>query len=461
MRAAVLSRKDGDPAGIANTPPSWPNVGQVNAEFFGPPALGLLRTHKRSTSDPIGDDALNPRALFFVRPEEYSDKKRGAAYAKTIDSVFERTRALHLATKIEIADPRTMGFNRHFPSLFLHVEQAAKNLAFDPPSTLENFSALELVLEESGVEIRLDLAELTTSMGQIFYYARIFENLLKQLNPATLFLSVYYHNIGMAWAMACRWTGVTSVDLQHGRLGPYHGAYTQLTAAPTDGYHLMPDVIWCWGEQTKHDIEVDKNPRCARHGGIVVGNAWLHKWRYGDTTELEPPEVKVFAVEIADQRKILVSLQPLESPINAALLEAMQRSPADWIWLMRLHPLRRHTAPAIAKLLQDAGVKNFEVERSTTLPLFSLLKMADHHVTIFSSVVIEAAAFGVRTSLIGVEGRDIFGPQIKNGTCGYTPTAQSLLEHINEATSDQHPIEHDDFIDMSAIKLNQTLELLD
>ena len=273
-------------------------------------------------------------------------------------------------------------------------------------------------------------------------------------------MSVYYHHLGMGWALACRRAGVRSVDLQHGRLGPHHGAYTQLTAAPTDGYHLMPDIIWCWGPKTKHDIEVGKNVQCARHGGLVGGNAWLHKWRYGDTSGLEPRVAGEFAQESARKRKILVSLQPLESPINAALLQAMQQLPTEWLWLMRLHPLRRHTAPEIEGILSDAGVKNFEIERSTSLPLFSLLKMANHHVTVFSSVVIEAAAFGIRTSLIGAEGRDIFEAQIKAGVCRYAPTAEELLDHIDEAKRGPGIPINDDFIDMREDVADKFLQMV-
>ena len=111
--------------------------------------------------------------MFFVRPEEYSDKIQGAAFAKTIDSVFERASTKYTATKIEMADPRTMGFARHFPPLFLHLEHAGQGVKFDPPGKVENFSLLDLALEDSNTGIKLDPAELATDMGKIFYFARI------------------------------------------------------------------------------------------------------------------------------------------------------------------------------------------------------------------------------------------------------------------------------------------------
>jgi hypothetical protein len=261
----------------------------------------------------------------------------------------------------------------------------------------------------------------------------------------------------MAWMLACRWSGVTSVDFQHGRLGPHHGLYTQLTAAPPEGYDLLPDAVWCWGAQTKYDIDVDKNPDCNRHGGIVGGNAWLHKWRYGNSDDLEPPEAQDFAARSAGQRRILVSLQPLESPVTPELLKAMKQSPAGWLWLLRLHPLRRHTAPEIATILRDAGITNAEIESATALPLFCLLRLVEHHVTVFSSVAVEAAAFGVRTSLLGAEGPAALGPQMKRGICRYTPTATELLAHINEVLTARRAAISDDFIEMRQGTVDEAL----
>ncbi len=323
-----------------------------------------------------------------------------------------------------------MDFSRHFPTLFLHLEQVSRGVKFDPPGTLAHFDEIAKIIKDKCANVSIDAVDISAEMGKIFYFARIFEKVLNALTPKAFMLSVYYHPVGMAWMLASRWAGVKSVDLQHGRLGPHHGAYTQLTAAPRDGYHLLPDAVWCWGEQTKHDIEVDKNPACERHGGLIGGNVWLHKWRYGNTDGLEPQSVHDFSKQMAGKKKILVSLQPLDKPVDAVLLEAMKNAPPEWMWLLRIHPLRRHTAPEIESILNKNGISNFEIEQSTVLPLFSLLKLADHHVTEFSSVVIEAAAFNVCSTVIGDRGREIFAPQISAGQCDHAESSHDLLNSI-------------------------------
>ena len=455
MQRLVLAKKSDDAVSVSNVGPSWKDVEQVNAAITGSANLGLLRAHKGKT-----ELSLKPQALFFLRPEEYGDKVAGSSYAKILDSVYERAALQGAAAKIELANPPTMAFARRYPSLFLYLEAAGRDVAYDPPGTLENFDAVAAAVAARNVGITLDRDALTADMGKVFYFARIFEKILRALGPRALFLSVYYHPVGMAWMLACRWAGVTSVDVQHGRLGPYHGNYTQLIAAPPEGYHMLPDFVWCWGEQTKHDIDVDRNPDCSRHGGRIGGNPWLSKWRYGDTTGLEPPEAADFAARAAGRRCILVSLQPLESPVTPELLQTMQQSPPDWLWLLRLHPLRKHTAPEIEAILRHAGIQNAEIEQATALPLFSLLRLVSHHVTVFSSVAVEAAAFGIRTSLLGAEGPSALAPQIKRGICTYTPTTERLLANIREKLSTALPPVTDDFITMQEGIVDQALERL-
>lgn len=439
MRRMVIDKK-GEGDAIANTAPTFAADPKAQAETVGPQALGLLRA-----AGSAAEFVARPDALFFARPEEHGEKTPAGAYAKIIDSVIGHVRDPW--SKIELADPRTIGFPRANPSLFLDLGRVT-DVRFEPPGALAGFANLAAATAATA-GIALDQASLTADMGKIFYFARIFEKLLTVLSPRALILSVYYHPVGMAWMLACRWAGITSVDLQHGRLGPLHGLYTDLTAAPADGYHLLPDRVWCWGARTKADIERDMNPACRRHRGFVGGNAWLYKWRYGDTAAFSPPGLEDFQARVAGKRKILVSLQPLDRPVPPALVSAMQNAPADWFWLLRTHPLRRHTAPEIAALLSQNGIANFEIECSTSFPLFALLRMADHHVTVFSSVVVEAANFDLRTSLLGPEGAAAFAPEVAQGIARPTLSGDALLAHVREVLSAEREPVRSDFVDMS------------
>ncbi len=438
IQRMVTGKKTADAEAVSNSGPTFTAAAEPQAELVDP-ALGLLRAAGSGAARPA-----RPEIVFFARPEEHSDKTPTGMFAKVLDSVIERAPS---HAKLELADPKTLGFARAHPSLFIDLGRAGAGVTFDPPGVLAGLADLTAAAQkEAGVV--LDQAQLLTDMGKIFYFARIFEKLLRSLGPKAFIHSVYYHPVGMAWMLACRWASVRSIDLQHGRLGPHHGLYTDLIAAPADGYALTPDRIWCWGTRTVDDIARAMNPACTRHRGFAGGNAWLYKWRYGDTSAFAPPDLDAFTRRLAGKRVILVSLQPLDTPVPPALLDALRKAPADWFWLLRLHPLRRHTAPEIAALLARAGVTQVEMDAATTFPLFSLLRLAHHHVTAFSSVAVEAAAFDLRTSLTAPEGETIFAPEIARGICRYTPTGDALLAHIGEVLSGERAALGSDFIDM-------------
>lgn len=430
---------------ISNTGPTFPDVGQVKAFPIAEPELGLVHVDRRAAVQISEQSLPKPEILFFLRPEEYRDQVDGLAYAKMLDSLYDRA-ADYRRLKIELANPQTMSFRRRNNSAFFHSQLVAKFAHFDPSYQAVSFESLEAEL--GGIDCRnvIDAESIAADMGKIFYHARLFEVLLLATQPKAVFLSVYYHPVGMALMLAARRLNIVTVDMQHGRLGPHHGLYTHLTAAPDDGYALLPDYVWCWGAQTKYDIEVERASNCGRHGGLVGGNPWIDHWRDKNSNE-DDPQLRAFLDSFADNKKILVSLQPLETPLPDFVIDAMASGPANWTWWLRLHPLRRHTVDELSDLLTKRGIDNFELQDSTDLPLFTLLKHCNHHVTAFSSVALEALAFGRRTTLTTEAGRQIFSNYVDSGSFNIAETTDTLLEAIQIAIDAPPPDNERPFID--------------
>lgn len=443
--SSALKSQSSTASTISNSGPTFADVGQVNAFPFGDPTLGFVHTDK-ITSARIEQDCLqNPDLLFFVRPEEYRDQVDGRAFAKMLDSLYDRASAYN-RLKIELSNPQTMTMKRYNDSAFLHPQLILKSAKFDPPYKPENFAPLADALDQIKCGTLLTAESVATDMGKIFYHARILEVVLNGLKPKAIFLSVYYHPIGMALMLAARRLSITTIDLQHGRLGPHHGLYTQLTAAPPSGYDLLPDHVWCWGAQTKHDIDVDKARNCKRHGGLVGGNPWLDRWLNSDVNDVNHT-LPTLSKEPGEQKRILLSLQPIEAPLPSFVIEAMSQGPQDWEWWIRLHPLRRHTAPELADLLRSHGIENYNLTDATDLPLFALLKTCNHHVTAFSSVAMEALAFNLRTTLWTDTGCQIFAKHLASGIFNAAFTASGLTAAIQASFLAPPPQEAEPFID--------------
>ena len=417
---------------VPNIGPVFDDSGTANAFPVGNPDLGLLHTDRAAANALESTGGFSPDIIFFLRPEEYRDQVEERAFAKILDSVYERARD-YKCLKLELANSRAMQINRRFPSVFVHPETMARRTRFDPQYDLVNFSSVLPMIDDLCGVSSITPESMLNDMDKIFYFARMFEVILLDLSPRSIFLSVYYHPTGLALMLAAHRLNIPTIDVQHGRLGPYHGLYTQMTAAPTNGYALLPDYIWCWGNKTKQDIEVDKNPECTRHGGIVGGNPWLDRWKTKHSKETLSEETRSLEARSEGQKKILVSLQPLEVPLPALVIEAMEASPSNWIWWIRVHPLRHNTVPEISKILSDKGVKNFEVRMATESPLFVLLKNCDHHVTAFSSVAIEALAFGKTTTLFSAISDQIFEDYVNRGLFSVATEPNDLIEQVAAA----------------------------
>lgn len=429
---------------ISNTGPIFPDVGQVDAFPFGDPSLGFVHTDKNAAARIEAESLPQPDLLFFLRPEEYRDKVDSLAFAKMLDSLYDRA-STYRRLKIELSNPQTMPMQRRNDSAFLHGPLVARSAQFDPPYQISNFAPLQAELDRIGCSDVLHANSIATDMGKIFYHARIFEVILRITKPKAVILSVYYHPVGMALMLAARRLNIPTIDMQHGRLGPHHGLYTQLTTAPQDGYALLPDYVWCWGAQTKRHIEVDKAPECQRHGGLIGGNPWLDRWRGSNINELASG-LNAFLEQSKSSKRILVSMQPWETPLPDFVIDAMAKAPSDWTWWLRLHPLRRHTENELSNLLRERGITNFELENATGLPLFSLLKNCDHHVTAFSSVALEALAFGIRTTLLTATGRQIFSSYVDSGIFDVAETTDKLLGAVEAGINAPAPQEDRPFI---------------
>ena len=109
------------------------------------------------------------------------------------------------------------------------------------------------------------------------------------------------------------------------------------------------------------------------------------------------------------------------------IIEALNASGIEAHFWIRLHPIALDQKGLVSRTLEDHGLRNVDVENATALPLYAILRHMDVHITEFSSVVIEAQAFGV-PSVTGEQGVIWFPNQIATG---WAVMARSLPEWVS------------------------------
>jgi hypothetical protein len=286
-----------------------------------------------------------------------------------------------------------------------------------------------------------DLAAARISMDatRIAAGARYFRGRLRALQPRLAFVVSYYSIEGYALIKACKDLAIPTVDLQHGVQGRLHPAYGRFTAVPAGGYELLPDYFWTWSALEARVIEEWSVAR-GIHKVVVGGNPWLETWLAADIDPVLKYDQQVRRLQEATgaRRHVLVTLQTGLSFENLLdpLAALARRAGAQWHWWIRLHPGMHGFGADVAQRLSARGMSNFDVDAASNLPLYALLRNVNLHVTYSSSVVLEAAAFGVPSFVCSETGNDLFAHEIEAGQARYLRLeAQSAVEELESFAS--------------------------
>lgn len=278
---------------------------------------------------------------------------------------------------------------------------------------------LQLLRERDFATDEFSTARISSDAARIAAVSKYFQRRLAQLQPKLVFIVSYYAIEGYALVKACRELGIATIDLQHGVQGRVHPGYGRFTVAPPDGYQLLPDYFWSWSSEEAEVISEWSAPRTTRHRAIVGGNPWLGSWLSADGPAVKKCDAQIGELQrqAPARRHVLVTLQfglAFETFLQP-LAELARRAGPEWRWWIRLHPAILDLGPEIRRRLNDCGMTTFDLDNASSLPLYALLRHMDLHMTYSSSVVLEAAAFGVPSFVCGTAGEELFPQQVLSG----------------------------------------------
>lgn len=416
------------------------------------------RVHQRQLASLCQNGTVD--ILFFSWPSDYTNQFGGKLYNHFVDPMTDLVRERYSFLKLELnSDRKQKTLPRFEPTTFI-------NPPYSPLRVLrrahrvdrtEGFEELQGIILQVAGHVQLEPGRIIERALNIERHQAFFVEILTELRPRAIF-SVRLNPMALMWAS--KKLGIPTVDIQHCKQGKYHPMYTHWTKIPDDGYELLPDFYWCWGEQSRYNIARWQPPGCRHHRPVVGGNRWLAKWTEGDgfspSNDVETFLERLRRVEIV----ILVTLQPINDPLPAHVLDAMQRSPSTWLWLVRLHPSQRGMREQVRALLERHGVHNFEIECATRAPLYALLKQSDHHITCWSSVCYEALSFYVPTTIVHPIGLELYHDYIDQGIFTYVQNGDALLAAIKKVYSKEQLKEPVPYIDTSRQRAEEALGMI-
>jgi len=259
-----------------------------------------------------------------------------------------------------------------------------------------------------------------------FYLKKI----IIRTKPEIALSTQYYGRAGMALNLACRETGIPSVDIQHGLQGDLHWAYGRWARVPEKGYELLPSFFWCWSHDEAEVINKWNRETKKYHAPVVVGNLWLKKWIEGGSEIGSVYDQRINHLKEHHGKSIHILYTMQDETIPENIINSIKETASMCFWWIRCHPSQLDKHPEIYQFLSDLGLCNIDVENASTLPLFSILSNIDIHVTGWSTTVLEALAFGVPSILTHDFGAEYYEEQIRDGIAKCAYSSESIVTAV-------------------------------
>lgn|GEM_PF-5218350 len=271
-------------------------------------------------------------------------------------------------------------------------------------------------------------------------YKIFYTMFLRLIRPRIVILQCFYSSDSMAISWACRSLSIPCFDYQHGVQGASHYAYSAWCNIPFDGYELFPTGFLTWDEGSTLQLKqwVGRNVSV-----YTIGNLWHEA--FDNFRQDFAESLNELGKQAMGRIIVLYTMQDFLPP---SWIVATIRNTPSVFWCIRMHPQYKTVKEPFVEAIGAA--KNFEIDVSTILPLPSLLRMADIHVTGSSSVVREAEIYGVHSIVTDQIGITYYSDSIRGGLASFALDESELRRIILErGGKDQHGMNPQEYPDRS------------
>lgn len=342
-------------------------------------------------------------------------------YNRITDPIFEVAKTLGTAKKVEVI--KSIGEIKqervHEPELVLPplLRKIGYTAIAEVP---QNFVAH---VNQHLPEVQFSNKSYNDSIEWFFHQRDFYKALLKKHDPKIIFFVGFdYH---YALVCAAKELGIKSVDLQHGVQAGWSPVYNHWHAIPYQGYEMLPDWFWVWGDYDARKIS--NNFPCESIKPLIGGFPWLD--RQSDIVAETPP--KILSI-LSGQKNIgLLTLQD-QVQFPSLFEQIIDNTKGQIQWVIKRHP--KHQQIDLSRLKGKALFgKQFD-----NLSFLTLIKIASIHLSECSTSVIEADYFGVPSIVTGSQGELNYRDFIDQGTVYHIESADEFLERLVDIVSIKH-----------------------
>ena len=236
----------------------------------------------------------------------------------------------------------------------------------------------------------------------------------------------FYRPDAMAICLACKRLNISTVEYQHGIQNDNHHMYSNWTKIPKKGFDLLPKYFWMWEEIFARKI-IEWTVGNNYHQVFVGGNLWLSYQKLMLVRSKKTSLLK----KTSNKIKILVSLQG-DDFLPKFLLDFVKKYANEYDWFFRDHPRL-----PISKKNRDFlnRYSALDINLSSNCALYELFKFINIHITGFSTVGYEAAAFNIKTVFIHSNAKEGLSNLFESSYFQFANNEELLFKSLNEVSA--------------------------
>lgn len=310
----------------------------------------------------------------------------------------------------------------------------------------------------NGYYIQNVMKYLDHMVFRIKYAKNYFKFIFAKIRPIVGIMSIFHNIFSFAFSLACFECGIPSVEIQHGFINKKHWLYDGWNNIPKYGYEILPTYFWCWNDEGVDTINA-WSCRTRYHKAIKGGYPYFYMNKK-NSKSLSSCVEKKDRMNLEEKEYINILFSHQEGlGIPNYLIEAINKSPDNWRWHIRIHP---RTIPMkkneIKNLLDQYNKLNIEYEKATSMPLLDLLNNIDVHVTMGSSVVSEAEALGIPSVVTDEVGIFEYDDKIKLGLCVQAYNSDEIIHGILYQLKNREKLKFNN--KLTEINIRESLEII-
>lgn len=283
----------------------------------------------------------------------------------------------------------------------------------------------------------LSIKEIIKQVSCIERISTLYKKILLKNGIKIVVFSCWYDTYRYAWSLACHELGLVAIDVQHGRAGSTnHDHYTGWTKFPyKKKYEIMPNIFMTWTEKDKAAIDSWQTKAvsafCCGKGIFLDINNIKKKMDLGVLNNIP-----------RDKDIILVSLQ-WGTTYPDWFVEYISSHADKYIWLVRYHPHLDDGQLFFSSKLK--GIKNVYIDGIDNIMLEILLQNIVVHITMSSSVVVDAAIAGKKSVVLNQQFKETFSYLTEQGKVFFAENSNELSQKIESIVNESH-IKEDMFL---------------